>query len=99
MGQSYSLRIPYPNGYYFPRITNLNTRQSTIAGEILFAPTASSDVSPPLVTIDSEIRVPVYQQRGILLRDIITEMSNYTVSVDPDLTRDTDGNGVYNDDF
>lgn len=26
-------------------------------------------------------------------------MSPYTVSIDPDITTDTDGNGIYEDDF
>lgn len=71
----------------------------TRAGEILFAPRASSDISAPLVTLDSRIRIPVYQKKEIFLRDIITEMSDYTVHIDSDLTQDTDANGTYDDDF
>ena len=45
------------------------------------------------------IRIPVYQTLSRSLADIITEMSSYTVTIDPDTTLDSDGNGIYDDDF
>lgn len=65
----------------------------------MFAPRASSDRSPPVVDIDRSIRIPVYQKKEVQLKDIITEMSDYTVAIDADTTQDSDANGIYDDDF
>jgi hypothetical protein len=43
--------------------------------------------------------VPVYQKTSLILSDIITDTSPYTVSVDPDITLDSDANGNYEDDY
>ena len=62
-------------------------------------PQLSSDSSAPDVDISDSIRVPVYQETSLLLDDIITDTNPYTLLVDTDITQDTDGNGIYDDDF
>lgn len=92
LADEYSAEIPYPNGYYYARIQNLDGRDMTIAREALFTPQASSDTSAPDLDIRDTIRVPVYQSRDIPLQSIITETNPYTLKIDPDISQDSDGN-------
>lgn len=91
--------MDYPNGYYHAKIHNLDTRESVYAGESLLTPQLSSDTSAPDIDLRDTIRVPVYQTRSILLRDVITDTNDYRLTIDPDATQDTNGNGIYDDDF
>jgi hypothetical protein len=99
LGDEYSVEIPYPNGYYYARIQNLDDQHMTTARETLLTPQASNDKSSPDLDIRDTIRVPVYQSRDIPLQSIITETNPYTLRIDPDISQDTDGNWVYDDDF
>jgi hypothetical protein len=92
LADEYSTEIPYPNGYYYARIQNLDGRALTVARETLFTPQASSDTSSPDLDIRDTIRVPVYQSRDIPLQTIITETNPYTLRIDPDISQDSDGN-------
>jgi hypothetical protein len=92
LADEYSAEIPYPNGYYYARIQNLDGRNTTTAREVLFTPQASSDTSAPDLDIRDTIRIPVYQARDIPLQSIITETNPYTLKVDPDISQDSDGN-------
>ncbi len=62
------------------------------------APQASLDRSSPVINV-GVIRIPVYKSSSITMTDIITDMSPYSVSIDPDVTTDANGNGIYEDDF
>lgn len=95
----YQLSFPYPNGFYSARMTSLTSGSEIHAGITLIAPQASLDHSPPFLDVPSEIRIPVYQTQTLNLRDIITEMSNYTLRVDPDTTIDSDSDGIFDNDF
>lgn len=64
----------------------------------LLAPIASLDRSSPILDVGT-LRIPVYTSRTINQSEIITDMSPYVVSIDPDITQDADNNGVYEDDF
>jgi hypothetical protein len=92
IADEYSVEIPYPNGYYYARIQSLDARGMTTARETLFTPQASSDTSAPDLDIRDTIRVPVYQARDIPLQSIITETNPYTLSIDIDVSQDSDGN-------
>lgn len=63
------------------------------------SPQASLDNSPPVVDISQKIRIPVYQSKSLKLSDFITEMSSYTVLIDSDITVDSNGDGIYDNDF
>lgn len=64
----------------------------------LIAPQASLDRSSPVIDV-GVVRIPVYSSKTLSQNDIITDMSPYVVAIDPDVTVDSDGNGVYEDDF
>ncbi len=96
---SYSFSIDYKNSFYSARIRSLDYPKGVSAWPILLAPQASSDRSAPVVDFPDSMRIPVYSVKTMKLSDYITERSNYTVLVDPDITTDADWNGVMNDDF
>lgn len=62
------------------------------AGVTLLSPQAFLDKSAPVIDIPEKIRVPVYQQTSFDLKNFITDRSAYTVSIDPDITVDSDKN-------
>lgn len=91
------ISVPYENGFYNARLSSLD---STVhAGVTLFTPQASLDHGAPVVDISDTIRIPVYQTKSYALADIITEISPYTVTVDPDTTQDTNSDGIYDNDY
>lgn len=94
---SYVVSLPYENGFYSARMRSSDSE--TNAGVALFAPQASLDHGSPIVDLDDRIRVPVYKSISYQLSDFITDVSPYTVSIDPDLTQDENQNGIYDDDF
>lgn len=69
------------------------------AGVILFAPQASSDDGAPLVDLPARIRLPIYSKKTFKISDILTDLSDATISIDSDMGIDSDGNGIYEDDF
>jgi hypothetical protein len=97
--ESYTAHVSVPDGFYSARLRSLTDDQMIRAGVTLIAPQASLDRSPPVVDIAGRERIPVYQTRSKPLSDIITEMSSYTLTIDPDTTIDSDGNGIFDDDF
>lgn len=66
---------------------------------VLFAPQATSDDGDPIVDLPTRIRLPIYSTRSYRIADILTDLSTATISIDSDLTRDTDNNGIFDDDF
>lgn len=95
----YDVTVGYPNGVYSARIFNKNSQDTTLAGESLLVAQASSDTSSPEWNLTDTFRIPVYQVQTYALDDLITETSEYSVRVDPDETQDSNGNGIYDDDF
>lgn len=95
----YNFNIDYPNGYYSARLRNLADDTSVHAGIVLFAPQASSDHSAPVIDIPDSIRIPVYTEKTLKLKDFITETNTYSVIVDPDITVDTNEDSIVDDDF
>lgn len=93
-----SITFSYPDGYYSARLYALSDSDATHAGITLIAPLASLDRSRPVLDLD-RVRIPVYQEKKYLLRDLISETSQYAFSIDPDTTVDTSGNGIYEDDY
>jgi hypothetical protein len=91
--------IPYANGYYSARLQNLTDKQIDRAGVILIPPQATSDDGDPIVDLPTRIRLPIYSTRSYRITDILTDLSNATISIDSDLTRDTHSNGIFDDDF
>lgn len=69
------------------------------AGVTLLAPQASLDQSAPMIDLADTLDIPVYQTSTYPLSDIITEMSAYTVSIDPDVAQDENTDGIYDNDF
>jgi hypothetical protein len=94
----YSVSIDYPNGYYSARLQSLRSDAAVHAGITLLAPLAALDRSAPVIDIDNQ-RIPVYQTRDILLEDAVTETNPFILRIDGDIALDTDGNGVYEDDY
>lgn len=66
---------------------------------ILFTPQISSDDGAPLVDLPERIRLPIYSTKTYKVDDFLTDLSSATLSIDSDLTIDTDGNGIFDDDF
>lgn len=66
---------------------------------ILFAPQKSSDDGAPLVDLPEHIRLPIYSNKTYKISDFLTDLSDTTLSIDSDLTIDSDGNGIFDDDF
>lgn len=95
----YTAYFPYPNGFYSARLRSLSDNRFVRAGVTLFAPQASLDRSSPVINLPTNVRVPVYQSTTFSKDEMITDMSSYTLTVDPDVTQDTDKNGIYEDDF
>lgn len=95
----YSVTFPYHDGFYSARLRSLQDSRDVRAGVTLIAPQASLDRSPPVLDVSGDYRVPVYQTLRLELSDIVTDMSPYTLSIDRDTTRDSDGNGESDDDF
>ena len=94
----YDINFSFPNGFYSTRLRSLIDDRMIRAGVTLIAPQASLDRSSPVINVGT-VRIPVYKTSSLLKEDIITDMSPYSVSIDPDVTLDSDGNGVYEDDF
>lgn len=65
----------------------------------LLAPLASLDRSSPVINMPSNIRVPVYQSGSLQIADYISDMSPFSIMIDPDVTTDADENGIFDDDF
>lgn len=97
--EEYSVSLSYPNGFYSARLRNKNPTYADRAGITLLAPQERSDRGAPVVALDSTLRIPVYQKQTVQMADIITEMSRYTVTIDPDTTLDQNNDGRYDDDF
>lgn len=97
--ENFSFSIPYPNGFYSARLSHLSHDKNDRAGVTLLAPQRGSDTTPPVISLGGALRVPVYATTTIPLEEIVTELSEYDVSIDIDTTVDADANGIYEDDF
>jgi hypothetical protein len=95
----YTVYFPFQNGYYSARLHSTMSDTLVRAGVTLLAPMASLDRSAPVVNLPGSVRVPLSQVSIQPLTDIITDMSPYTLTIDPDITLDSDKNGIYEDDF
>lgn len=95
----YEVSIPYANGYYYARLQNLTKNKSDRAGVILLAPQASSDDGAPIVDLPSRIRLPIYSTREYKTSDILTDLSSASMSIDNDLTIDSNNDGISDNDF
>ncbi len=78
---------------------NLTPNKTDRAGVILFSPQVSSDDGAPLIDLPTRIRLPIYSTKSYKISDILTDLSNATLAIDSDLTIDTNGNGIPDDDF
>jgi hypothetical protein len=93
----YTVGFPYENGYYSARLSAFGS--DVHAGTTLLAPQASLDHSAPIVDLDDAIKIPVYQSHSLIFSDFITDVSPYTVKIDDDITKDTNNDGIYDNDF
>lgn len=66
---------------------------------ILFAPQASSDDGAPIVDLPTTIRLPIYSKKIYQISEILTDLSKAEITIDADLTKDTDNNSIPDDDF
>lgn len=99
ISEHYSATIDFPDGFYSARLQSLSSPSHIRAGVTLIAPQASLDKSPPVVDIAGRERLPVYQTSKKNISDIVTEMSDYTFSIDPDTSIDSDNDGIFDNDF
>lgn len=97
--ERYEVAVPYVNGYYYARLANLTARKTDRAGVILLSPQAASDDGAPIVDLPTRIRLPIYATKSYKVSDILTDLSRANISIDNDLTRDADNNGISDDDF
>jgi hypothetical protein len=95
----YNVAFPFANGFYSARMRSLIDDRNIHAWVTLLAPQASLDRSNPVINIPGKLKVPVYQKLSLSRSDIITDMSSYTLGIDPDVTTDADGNWIFEDDF
>ncbi len=97
----YSISVPYENGFYFARLSAIQSNGvvSDHAGITLLAPQKSLDTDPPIVDLPDTIRVPVYQKKDFILKDVMTDSSDFSVKIDPNITLDENGDGIYDNDF
>lgn len=91
------MNIPYKNGLYSARLRSLDS--DVRAGVTLLAPQESLDQSPPLIELDDTLRIPVYQSRIYSLSGILRDQSPVTLSIDPDITQDENGDSIVDNDF
>lgn len=96
---SYNITLPYADGYYYARLQNLTDKKLDRAGVTLLAPQAASDNGDPIIDLPTEIRLPIYTTRSYELNDILTDLSVTTLTVDSDITIDTNNNAIFDDDF
>lgn len=92
------MNLSQKDGMYSARIASTQSEgiQSDV---ILFAPQLTLDKNPPLIDMSEKIRIPVYTERSIDLRDEISEIQDYSIEIDQNRQIDEDNNGVYDDDF
>ena len=95
----YEVSIPYPNGYYYARLQNLTPKKGDRAGVVLFAPQASSDAGAPVIDLPSQIRLPIYSTKTFKISEIMTDLSNAQIFADGDLTLDSNGDNIPDNDF
>lgn len=88
----YSTTLEYPNGFYLATLRSLSYPSSDTARVTLLAPQLSADTSAPQLDIPEVTRIPVYQQYAYSLRDFVSEINEYTLELDPDVSTDSDGN-------
>ena len=98
---TYTVTVSYEDGFYFSRLraTSQNGELSDVAGVTLLAPQKSLDTDAPIVDIPQTIRVPVYQKKEFITKDVITDVSEYTIQIDPDITGDENRDGIFDNDF
>ncbi|MBC7503535.1 VCBS repeat-containing protein [Candidatus Gracilibacteria bacterium] len=95
----YQVSLPYQNSYYYARLHNLTDTQTDRAGVILLSPQTTSDDGAPIIDLPSRIRLPIYSKKSYKISDILTDLSAASITIDSDLTTDTNGNGIFDDDF
>lgn len=95
----YNFTIPYENGHYYARLHHLSSGKNNKTSVVLIAPQLASDSTSPVISLSDAVRVPVYATERLSLKDIVTELSSYSVEIDEDTSVDADGNGVFDDDF
>ncbi len=66
---------------------------------MLLSPQTTSDDGAPIVDLPSRIRLPIYSTKSYKISDILTDLSSASITIDSDLTTDTNGNGIFDDDF
>jgi hypothetical protein len=88
-----------PDAWYHASLQSLTSNRVTPSRVTLLSPQKIFDTSAPEIDIPEVVRVPVYQNISLPLGDAISEMHSYIVSLDPDISQDENGNGVYDDDF
>lgn len=77
----YNFTIPYPDGYYYAKLHNLTGPRKDQAGVILLSPSVGSDDTPPVTSLDAIQRLPVYATKQIKLKEVITELSDYKLTI------------------
>lgn len=97
--ESYSLRFPYQNGWYYARLLSLDSPDTTPARVTLLAPQTGADTDPPLIDLPDSLSIPVYTSLDVDLKSAILEQNDYTLTWDSDLTKDTSGNSIPDDDL
>lgn len=97
--EMYNFNISYPNGFYYARLHHLSQGKNNRAGVVLLSPQLSSDSSNPVISLSERVRVPVYVEKKFPISDFITELSGFSIQIDENMNVDSDGNGVYDDDF
>jgi len=97
------IRLAVNNDFYYAKMYAFqDNRDSTYSQQILLSPQKEADQSPPELGLRNKIRVPVYQKQTVDLTPYIYEDSGVEnikdVSVDFDLKKDSNGDGILDND-
>gem|GEM_PF-2486012 len=94
----YNIRLNRENDFYYSKIRLFKENLfGTYSRQILLSPQSAADINSPELSLNSVIKVPVYQKERVDLTPYIYEDSSIrniaTVTVDFDLELDSDNDG------
>ncbi len=97
---NYTVNIKVDNSFYYAKMYEFSKgTRSNLSNMTLLSPQLQSDNSPPIISVDWWIRIPVYKQTNISLKKYITDVSGISEAwVDMDLEKDSDWDWILTND-
>jgi hypothetical protein len=98
LSADYNIRLDTPNDFYYSKIRAFKENLfGTYSRQILLSPQNEADINSPELSLNSVIKIPVYQKQRVDLTPYIYEDSSIrniaNVTVDFDLEKDSDNDG------